>query len=285
MSISKQKEITTYYQECNNAYRDAWGLDKNMQLSLGLWKKGTSNLREALVNLNEGVAGEAKLTADDFVLDAGCGVGGTVIHFAKKYGCKCIGITLSSLQVEKAKENAMKNGVDHLVSFQLMDYTDTSFKEETFTVITGIESICYSEPKLSFLKEAKRILKPGGRIVLAEILQGKSNLNDKEYKSLFTDAYNGCKVTSLDTEQEYRTNLLDLDFTKVDCIDETLTVRPSIIRLRRFYYLAAIYNFAHRLIGKRFSPTQEANTKMCYHLLSSLASGLWKYGIVKATKA
>ncbi|MFT5668384.1 MAG: hypothetical protein ACI9DK_002587 [Vicingaceae bacterium] len=37
-------------------------------------------------------------------------------------------------------------------------------------------------------------------------------------------------------------------------------------------------------MAKRFSKTQEANTKMCYHLLSSLDAGLWKYGLILATK-
>lgn len=285
MLSNQQKEITTYYQECDNAYRDAWGLDKNMQLNLGLWQKETKNLTQALQNLNQEVAKHANLSKDDVVLDAGCGVGGTLIYFAKNYGCKGVGVTLTPHQSLKAAENAKINGVDHLISFRVMDYTNTDFEDESFSVITGIESICYSEPKMSFLTEAKRLLKSGGRIVLAENLQGKSKLNESEYKSLYTNAFNGCKVTSLDTETQYRANLASLNFSKIDCINETDRVRPSILRLRRFYYLAAAYNFFHRVIGKRFSKTQEANTKMCYHLLSSLDTGLWTYGIIKATKA
>ena len=41
---SHQAAIVEYYEKCNNAYRDAWGLDHNMQLNLGLWKKETKNL-------------------------------------------------------------------------------------------------------------------------------------------------------------------------------------------------------------------------------------------------
>lgn len=284
MSKSQQKEIVSYYEECDNAYRDAWGMDRNMQLNLGIWKKGTKNLSEALLNLNHEVAQHAQLSSKDVVLDAGCGVGGTLIYFATHYQCKGVGITLTPHQAEKARENAKKNKVDHLISFEVMDYTDTSFEDESFTVVTGIESICYAEPKIAFLKEAKRVLKKGGRIVLAENLQGKDQLNEKEYRSLYTNAFNGCKVNSLDTAKQYKENLNALNFQQIECIDETVRIRPSIVRLRRFYYLAAAYNFAHRIIGKRFSKTQEANTKMCYHLLSSLDNGLWTYGMVKATK-
>ncbi|MFT6165907.1 MAG: cyclopropane fatty-acyl-phospholipid synthase-like methyltransferase [Vicingaceae bacterium] len=280
----QKQAIVSYYEECDNAYRDAWGMDQNMQLNLGIWNKDTKKLSEALVNLNNEMMQVANLTKQDHVLDAGCGVGGTLIHFAKKVGCTGIGITLTPHQAEKANENAKKEGVNHLVSFQVMDYCDTSFEDESFTLITGMESICYAEPKMAFLKEAKRLLKNGGRIAIADNLQGKDNLTEKEYKSLYKNAFNGCKVNSLDTEKQYKTNLKELQFKNIECIDETDRIRPSIVRLRKFYYPAVAYNFAHRIIGKRFSKTQEANTRMCYHLRSSLDAGLWKYGLITATK-
>jgi len=280
----QKKAIVSYYQECDNAYRDAWGMDQNMQLNLGIWNNDTKKLSEALVNLNNEMIQVAKLIKSDHVLDAGCGVGGTLIHFAKQVGCTGIGITLTPHQADKANENAKKEGVDHLVQFQVMDYCNTNFNDESFTLITGMESICYAEPKMAFLKEAKRLLKDDGRIALAENLQGKEQLTEQEYKSVYTNAFNGCMVNSLDTEKQYRTNLTSLGFSKIKCIDETSRVRPSIVRLRKFYYAAVAYNFAHRIIGKRFSKTQEANTKMCYHLLSSLDAGLWKYGLITATK-
>lgn len=284
MSTKQQNSIVTYYEECDNAYRDAWGMDKNMQLNLGLWPKGTKNLSEALLNLNKEIAKKAQINSDDYVLDAGCGVGGTAIFLAKNYGCKVVGITLTPHQAEKAKVNAKKSNVSHLVEFQVMDYMNTTFESNTFTVITGIESICYAEPKIGFLREAHRLLKPGGRIALAENLQGKQQLNHTEYNSLYTNAFNGCKVDSLDTKEQYLSNLKQLNFKQAICEDYTPLIKPSIKRLRRFWYLAKPYNLAHKLIGKGFSPTQEANTKMCYHLLSSLNKGLWTYGLITAKK-
>lgn len=278
------QEIADYYRQCNNAYRDAWGLDQNMQLNLGLWKKGTKNLSQAMHHLNEEVAQHAAPQKNDRVLDAGCGVGGTAIHWAKNFGCQVSGISLAPNQVEQAKINAKKGGVSALCDFQLMDYSSTSFADESFDIIIGIESICYAEPKSAFLKEAKRLLKKGGRLVMAENLQAKKKLTAREYDCLYTAAFHGCKVKSLDTEEEYLKHLAKLEFSTSYCFDYTEFIRPSIRRLRRFYYPAWLYNQWHRLIGKPFSETQEANTKMCYYLLSSLNKGLWKYGIIKATK-
>jgi tocopherol O-methyltransferase len=255
-----------------------------LQLNLGLWKKGTKNLSQALLNLNQEMAEKAELTAESIVLDAGCGIGGTAIYFAKHYGCKVIGITLAPHQAEKARENATKAGVDKLCTFEVMNFMKTSFDDGSFNVVVGIESICYAEPKIVFIKEAYRLLKKGGKLVVADNLQGKAELSEKEFKYLYTNSFYGCKVTSLDTKEEYLKNLETADFTEYSCEDCTDLIRPSILRLRRIYYLAATYNTVHRLLRKPFSATQEANTRMCYHLQSSLKKGLWKYGIIRAFK-
>lgn len=283
-TLSEKNPIVTYYEECNNAYRDAWGMDKNMQLNLGLWKKETKHLSEALKNLNDEIAVKAKIRSGFKILDAGCGVGGTAIYLAKKFNCYVVGISLAPNQITTAKKNAAKAGVADLVSFEIMDYMNTKFSSRSFDAIIGIESICYAEPKINFLKEAYRLLKKGGLLVLAENLQAKERLTKKENRSLYKNAFNGCQVKSLDTKENYLSNLKEIGYTDFRCEDYTAFIKPSIRRLRRFYYLAAPYNFAHRLIGKRFSKVQEANTKMCYHLLSSLNSGLWSYGIISAKK-
>ena len=259
-------------------------MNRNLQLNLGLWEKGTKNLPEALSNLNAKVAELASIDETSLVLDAGCGVGGTAIYLAKHFGCKVIGISITGRQIELAKANARAAEVDHLVAFEVQNFMNTNFDANTFDAVIGMESICYAEPKLEFLKEAKRVLKEGGRLVLAENLQGKAELNEKEEAILYTNGFNGCKVESLDTEKDYQANLEQLSFTEIECIDKSIAVRPSIVRLRRFFYPAWLYNQWHRLIGKPFSMTQEANTKMCYYLLSGLDRGLWKYGLIKAIK-
>lgn len=278
-------DIIEYYEACENAYRDAWGMDHNRQLNLGLWEKGTKNLSQALLNLNRKVADLAEIDEHTKVLDAGCGVGGTAIFLSREYGCKVKGISITQRQVNQAKKHAKQLGLDHLADFESQNFMKTTFPDESFDVIIGMESICYAEAKLDFLKEAKRLLKPGGRLVLAENLQGKAELNEAENRILYTYGFNGCKVQSLDTQADYESNLKALNFNSIEFIDKSKAVRPSILRLRRFFYPAWLYNQWHRLIGKPFSPTQEANTKMCYYLLSGLDRGLWKYGLIKAVKA
>ena len=82
-----------------------------------------------------------------------------------------------------------------------MNYTNTSFENESFTAITGIESICYAEPKMAFSKEAKRLLKPNGKLAIADNLQGKDELT-KKYKGRFVVIVGDAIVGDYPSRQE-----------------------------------------------------------------------------------
>ena len=276
--------IVEYYNKSRNAYKDAWDLDNSMQLNLGFWYEDTKNLREALRNLNSYVAREAGIKPDELMLDAGCGVGGTSIFMAKNHHCRVKGITLVPHQVEQAIENARKNGVSDLTEFQVMDYCHTTFPDNHFDLITGIESICHAPSKRDFLKEAHRILKPGGKLILAENLQARDTLTAREYDQLYTYGFHGCKIHSLDTEKQYLTNLAELGFSRYQCKDMTSYVWPSVKRLRKIYYLAWAYNRYRAMIGKPYGETEKAHTTMCYYLYTGLKKNLWSYGLITATK-
>lgn len=134
----------------------------------GFWDKKTASHYQAALQENQVIIDTAKIKAGDRVLDAGCGVGATAIYIAKKTGAKVTGISLVSEQVELAQKYAQKQGVDHLTSFLVQDYTRTNFRDKSFDAVYGIESICCASPKALFLQEARRLLKPDGRLVIAD---------------------------------------------------------------------------------------------------------------------
>lgn len=167
------KEDVAKYYHLNEIFYGWWG--ENMHY--GYWEKDTKNQRQAALRMNEKAAETISITKDDYVLDAGCGVGGNAVWLAKTFGCKVVGITITSRQVKLAQKRAKKNGVDHLCEFHIMDYMKTSFANETFTAIIGLESICYADPKRDFIEEVYRLLKPGGRYCMADGFESFESYN------------------------------------------------------------------------------------------------------------
>ena len=162
------QRIIQYYRETENAYKDSWALDKSLAIHYGYWDEKVKNFPASLLRMNEVMMEMAGIKDKDRVLDAGCGVGGSSLFMASVLGCRVTGISLSQGQIEKARQYAEKRKQQGLVDFLVMDYCNTTFPNESFDVIWGCESICYAPDKAAFIKEAYRLLKPGGRLVVAD---------------------------------------------------------------------------------------------------------------------
>jgi SAM-dependent methyltransferase len=63
----------------------------------------------------------ARVKSGDVLYDLGSGDGAIVIRAAKKYGVKAVGIEIDAELVRKARDNAFKEKVDHLVEFRIQD--------------------------------------------------------------------------------------------------------------------------------------------------------------------
>ncbi|CAM9200019.1 unnamed protein product [Heterosigma akashiwo] len=100
-------------------------------------------------------------------LDVGCGFGGTSRHVAKKLpNTKVTGITISPKQVERATELAVEQGVPN-AEFKLVDALEMSFPDNSFDFVWACESGEHMPDKKQYIEEMMRVLKPGGRFVMA----------------------------------------------------------------------------------------------------------------------
>jgi len=102
------------------------------------------------------------------VLDVGCGVGGTSRYIAKKLGpdADVTGITLSPNQVKRATELADEQGVPN-AKFTVMNALEMDFPDNTFDVVWACESGEHMPDKEAYINEMMRVLKPGGKYVMA----------------------------------------------------------------------------------------------------------------------
>lgn len=227
------KKVEEYYDDSQILYNLFWS-DK--ALSYGLWDKKTKKLSDALENTNMFVSKLLNIQKNDYVLDAGCGVGGSSFFIAEKFSVKVMGITLNSKQIKQAKKNAKKLKLDNLISFEIMDFNNTRFKDETFTKIFGIESVCYAYNKAYFLKEAYRLLKPGGKIVIVDGFLTKRNLSQKE-NGIYKKCLQGWKGDNLTHKDDFLNDLKKVGFKNIKFYDKTDEVMPSSRRIALYGYL------------------------------------------------
>ncbi len=275
-------KIINYYDSCEMDYKIVWRLNRCLAMHLGYWDETTNGVSDALIRENEIMAIRAKINKDHYILDAGCGVGGSSIYLAKNIGCRAVGISLSESQIRACKKNSKKHRVSELTDFKVMDFCNTEFENEIFDVVWAIESVCHAPDKNNFIKEAFRILKPGGKLVIAD---GWASLYDynAEDRKLMKEWTSGFCVNELAHSSTFRIFLKATGFIELFWEDTSNNIRPSVKRLyqyaRRLMLPAKILN----LLGIR-SDTQHGNLIAAHQLYITLEKKLWHYGIICVQK-
>lgn len=98
-------------------------LDDDRQYSCAYFPRGTEKLAEAQGLKKAHIAAKLHLYRDDLeVLDIGCGWGGMALYLAREHKARVVGLTLSTEQLAAARNRAKREGLQHRVRFELMDY-------------------------------------------------------------------------------------------------------------------------------------------------------------------
>jgi cyclopropane fatty-acyl-phospholipid synthase-like methyltransferase len=102
----------------------------------------------------------AQVKSGDVIYDLGSGDGRIIIQAAKRYGVKGVGIEIDAELVQKAKDNAFKEKVGHLVEFRLQDALTVDVSPATIVTLYMLPEF---NAKLRPILEKQ--LKPGSRVV------------------------------------------------------------------------------------------------------------------------
>jgi tocopherol O-methyltransferase len=233
--MNKEK-ISEYYDYTINFYKYFWH-GETRAIHYGVWYKETKSHTEALLNTNKLIEEYGCLRDGMRVLDAGCGVGGTAFFLSRKYKISVDGITLSLKQVNKAKELKDRYNLQNL-DFSLQDYSHTNFQDGTFDLIYGIESICYEKDKKDFIKEAHRLLKPGGKLIIWDgfLEKPENQLTTQEF-GWYKNFCDGFALLNLAEQNVFSSDLKSIGFTNIQNIDFTINV----LNTSRRMYLMSIF--------------------------------------------
>jgi ubiquinone/menaquinone biosynthesis C-methylase UbiE len=108
------------------------------------------------------------LTAEEHLLDIGCGAGAPAVQMARRSGGRVTGINVSRGQLAQATERAQAAGVADRVSFQYGNALALDFADESFDAATAIEVFAHLSDRQRAFNEAARVLRPGGHFLVSE---------------------------------------------------------------------------------------------------------------------
>jgi tocopherol O-methyltransferase len=166
-SIAKSS-IRNHYNLVTPFYRLFWG----QHIHHGLWDHGDATPEEAQRRLIDRLAAAARLGKGQTVLDVGCGMGGSTIELASRFGCRVTGLTLSRVQRIWATVSAAIHGVGERTRFRVADVEKVRFPPQSFDVVWIVECSEHLFDKPGFFRRAANWLKPGGRLAMCNWLAG-----------------------------------------------------------------------------------------------------------------
>jgi tocopherol O-methyltransferase len=273
--------MRAYYDETWFDYRLLWLNRSNYAIHFGYWDERTRSHPEALNRLNAVLASRIGITPGARILDAGCGVGGSAIWLGRTFGACVVGITPVGSQVERARRFARDEGVSDQVRFAEENYCHTSFPDASFDVVWAMESVCHATDKAAFYREARRVLRPGGRLGVVEYMRTSRPLPDGG-EALLHSWLSGWAIPDIATANEHREWASVCGFQTLELTDITPQVRPSLVRLHRMATLAWPQARLLRALHLR-TAAQHGNVRGARDQFRALRRHLWFDAMLTAT--
>jgi MPBQ/MSBQ methyltransferase len=176
--------------------------------NFGYWTPETEDQKEACEDLVD------KLLSfipehRGIILDVACGLGATTRRLVSSYGAQnIVGINLSDVQLKRAWTNAPG------CHFLLMDASSLAFPDESFDNVICVEAAFHFDTRDQFHREAFRVLKRGGTLVMSDIL-GKRLPRSSAKRGHLPEA------NYVEGVDEYRARLVAAGFEDIQLVDAT----------------------------------------------------------------
>jgi tocopherol O-methyltransferase len=230
------------------------------------------------------------------LLDAGCGMGGSSILLAREAGAWCVGINLVELHAHIARAFALADAVKWgtpaerapgapptdpslartPAQYVANDYTIPAFKPESFDVIWALESFCYAPDKEAWIRGMAPLLKPGGRLVMADGFSGRAPANAAEARA-FEMFLKGWAVPHFCSFDDMKTWATRAGLEVAHAEDITIDVLPHAFNIFRLGPIIVPWRWMLRKFGL-VGEEKLQNAWAIYHQYPTLKKGIWRYG-------
>lgn len=176
------------------------------------------------------------------VLDAGCGLGGTMLDLASRHGARFTGVTLSGVQAARGRAAIARRQLGARVSIHVQDYDRPP--AGPFDAILAIESLAHSRDPAATLAALTAVLSPtrGARMLIVDDMP----LAAAEGRPDLETFKRGWRCPVLWSRAQYAARFASLGLELVEELDLTADVRPR--GLPAIVLLGALNRAAHRLV-------------------------------------
>jgi MPBQ/MSBQ methyltransferase len=283
-----QISLEQYYREAGPDYA-AWSPAFNMHF--GYWRAMANPLdREAMLEqMNTEVLDRLRLngTHEPHILDMGCGLGATLRSFARqRTDIKLMGITKVPWQVEQARVLNQAAGCGEHICVLEGDYEHTVLPSSTLDGVYALESSCHAHgsDKGLLLKEAHRLLRSGGRLVVSDGFLTSQNFVNKMQQRIYRKLCECWVIEELANLEQFEAQLNQLGFTEIKVELLQWRVAPSVAHVP---WVTIKFLLTDVVFGKRAMTRARWNNVLAPILLPLVSAPLGPmiYCMITATKS
>ena len=161
-SKQRDREAVSYHYDLSNDFYQLW-LDRRMVYSCGYFERGDEDIDAAQANKLNYLCRKLRLRPGERLLDVGCGWGGLILWAAQHFGVRALGVTLSHVQADLARERIREAGLAQRCEVQVRDYRDIE-EAESFDKIVSVGMFEHvGESRLpEYFEHVWKLLRTGG---------------------------------------------------------------------------------------------------------------------------
>lgn len=213
MARYTEADAQAYYNEQDELYRRCWAEDGTTHWGF-FPDDEVDDLQEAGWRWTEQILDKSEITANSRVLEVGCGNGAVAIWLARQRGCSVIGLDISSLRIQNAREAARAHPELH-VRFMCGSVTELPFETGEFTHVWG-QGVLYHVPDLDkALSEVSRVLGDRGTLLIDDFVRPEVEIGEATRAHF----YDRLKFDARYTHREYLDALRSRDLMPIEAMD------------------------------------------------------------------